>query len=289
MTKSMTGFGKAERNFSEKKIIVEIKSLNSKSLSLNVRIPDLYREKEYQIRKLVGDKLIRGKISIDIKTESEKDIVVNINKKVIKSYYVQLKEIAESFGHDPKSELMFQSILRLPETLNTNDKELSEEEWKILKQTIDEAIKNTDEFRKQEGESIAIDLNKKISNIQAGITEIEKYEKERIETVKERLNKKLAQIDLPENSKDRFEQEIIYYLEKLDINEEKQRLANHCQYFIETMETKAAGKKLNFIAQEIGREINTTGSKANHHKIQKNVVEMKDNLEQIKEQLLNIV
>ena len=285
----MTGFGKAEKIFSNKKIIVEIKTLNSKNLNLNIKAPDIYNEKEYSVKKIVAEKLIRGKINIEIKTESEQDIAVSLNKKAIQSYYKQLKEIAESFGHDPKSELLFQSVLRLPETLNTKESELSEEEWKVLEQTIEEAIIRTDEFRKQEGDSIAEDLRTKISNIQTGITEIENYEDERIEIVKERLNKKLAQINLPENSNERFEQEIIYYLEKFDINEEKQRLTNHCLYFLETMKTEAAGKKLNFISQEIGREINTTGSKANHHQIQRIVVEMKDNLEQIKEQLLNII
>lgn len=283
----MTGFGRAENTFSGKKIFAEIKTLNSKNLNLNIRIPELYGEKEFDIRTLVSDKLERGKINLTVTIETEEDSKVRLNETVINSYYKQLSRLAQAQGHNPNEELFFQTILRLPDTLKTDNTLLNNEEWQVLKDTIITALNKTDDYRIKEGNSISADLKQKIEAIKQGIVDIGTYDEERIEIVKERLNKKLEQINKTEESKDRFEQEIIYYLDKFDINEEIQRLEHHCAYFLETMETKSAGKKLNFISQEIGREINTTGSKANHHKIQKIVVEMKDNLEQIKEQLLN--
>lgn len=283
----MTGFGKAECQLPDKTVSIEIKSLNSKSLNISTKIPDLYSEKEFEIRKIVGEKLQRGKINISFQILNEDEKPASLNVKLINSYYRQLKEITENSGHDPKQELLFQTIMRLPDALKTEDAMLSDSEWSQLEETLNEAIVQTDRFRIQEGESIAADLKEKVRAIENALSDIEKYEEERIQTVKERLEKKLNEIQLPENVSERFEQELIYYLDKFDINEEKQRLANHCRYFFETLEKDAAGKKLAFISQEMGREINTTGSKANHHEIQKIVVDMKDNLEQIKEQLLN--
>ncbi len=287
MIKSMTGFGKSECKLPDKSITIEIKTLNSKNLNIAVKLPDLYADKEFEIRKMLSDQLERGKINLFIHTVSESETTAKINRKVIESYYRQLKNITLDLGHEPKDELLFQSILRLPDALKTEENILSDEEWKTVKASIFEAIENTDNYRKEEGASIAEDLEEKITATEKAVDAIENYEDERIETVKERLNKKLSEVELPENSTERFEQEIVYFLEKFDINEEKQRLRQHCKYFKETMQTESPGKKLNFISQEIGREINTTGSKANHHEIQKIVVEMKDNLEQIKEQLLN--
>jgi uncharacterized protein (TIGR00255 family) len=287
MIKSMTGFGKTECKLSDKTITVEIKTLNSKNLNIAVKLPELYSDKEFEIRKILSDKLERGKINLYIHSVTESETTAKLNRKVIESYYRQLRNITLDLGHEPKDELLFQSILRLPDALKTEENILSDEEWKAVKESINKAIENTDSFRKEEGAAIASDLEEKITATENAVDTIEKYEDERIETIKERLHKKLNEIELPENSDQRFEQEIVYFLEKFDINEEKQRLRQHCKYFKETMQSQSPGKKLNFISQEIGREINTTGSKANHHEIQKIVVEMKDNLEQIKEQLLN--
>lgn len=283
----MTGFGKAECNLSDKNITVEIKTLNSKNLSIINKLPEVFAEIEFEIRNLLSEKLDRGKINLQVHINSQEESTAKLNRKVIEHYYRQLKSISSDLGHDLHKEQLFQSILQLPDTLTSEEQTLTENDTEKLMQCIKEAAEKTDKYRKDEGASIAADLKEKITAIEKAVDAIEKFEPERIETIKDRLQKKLAEIELPENTEERFEQEIIYYLDKFDINEEKQRLRQHCKYFLETMKTPVAGKKLNFISQEIGREINTAGSKANHHGIQKIVVEMKDNLEQIKEQLLN--
>ncbi len=283
----MTGFGKAESRLSDKTIEIEIKSLNGKGLSINTKLPSLYLEKEFEIRQIIAEKLQRGKINLTIEIIEEDKKSVTLNKNIFKSYYTELRNMAELMGHKPQNENLIQTIMQLPDVLQAEKETLEESEWEQVKNTLGQAIENIDKFRRQEGQAIEENLIEKISLIENAVLEVEKYEDERIETVKNRLEKKLTEFKLLENSSERFEQEVIYYLDKFDLNEEKQRLRQHCKYFRQTLPTDAAGKKLNFIAQEIGREINTTGSKANHHEIQKIVVEMKDNLEQIKEQLAN--
>ncbi len=291
MIKSMTGFGKAVYNTTDKRITVEIRSLNSKILNISSKIPDVYSEKELEIRNLVSKELERGKINIIITINSEKDNKVSFNSEKIKKYYNKLKKITEECGHDPKEEQVFQIIMRLPDILKIEEEELDPQEWEQIKNTVTEAIKNLDQFRIQEGNALEKDISGNIKNISEQIPGIENFEDSRIENVKSKLQQKLNDyINVKDQDKNRFEQEIIYYLEKFDINEEKIRLRNHCKYFTETINDKnAPGKKLGFIAQEIGREINTIGSKANHAEIQKIVVIMKDNLEKIKEQSLNVL
>ncbi len=291
MIKSMTGFGKAVCNTDGKRIVVEIRSLNSKNLNVISKIPDVYSEKELEIRNIVSKELERGKINLIITADSEKDDKVSFNTEKIKQYYKKLKDITEACGHNPKDEQIFQVIMRLPEILKVEDDELDSEEWTQIQETVKKAIENIDQFRIQEGNALEKDIIGNINNILEQIPNIEEFEDSRIENVKTKLQQKLNEyITVKDQDKNRFEQEIIYYLEKFDINEEKIRLRNHCKYFTETISKEnAPGKKLGFIAQEIGREINTIGSKANHAEIQKIVVVMKDNLEKIKEQSLNIL
>lgn len=291
MLLSMTGYGKSSCTYKNKKINIEIKSLNSKNLDLSVRIPQLYKEKETALRSLINQKLQRGKIEVLAYTESqENDKDIQINPVVFDSYFKQLSKISETYNIN-NVEMLFQSVLRLPEILKTEHPEIDEEEYTFFVNTFNEAIENLNEFRKQEGAIMSNDISERVDKIHNLIPEIEKYEQERIETVKERINKNLQQAVKEENiDRNRFEQELIYYLEKYDITEEKVRLQNHCDYFIETIKEKeSSGKKLGFISQEIGREINTLGSKSNHSEMQKIVVLMKDELEKIKEQTLNIL
>ncbi|MBE6267284.1 MAG: YicC family protein [Prevotella ruminicola] len=289
MIQSMTGYGKAVVAFKEKKIHVEIKSLNSKQLDLNTRIAPLYREKEMEMRQMVAEALIRGKV--DMSVWVEKDMAVDptpINAQLVENYYQQIKTIAEKTGI-PAPEDWFYTLLRMPDVLTKTDtEELDDEEWDVVKGGVAEALKNLVDFRTQEGAALQKKFAEKIDNIGKLMGEIEPYEKSRVEKIKARIIDGLQQIPSAEYDKNRLEQELIYYIEKLDISEEKQRLANHLKYFRDTMNEPAGqGKKLGFIAQEMGREINTTGSKSNQAEMQNIVVKMKDELEQIKEQVLN--
>ena len=287
----MTGYGKAVVAYKDKKIHVEVKSLNSKQLDLNTRIAALYREKEMEMRQMVAEALIRGKV--DMSVWIEKDMAVDptpINAALVENYYQQIKSISEKTDI-PVPEDWFYTLLRMPDVLTKTDtEELEEEEWQTVKGAVSEALKNLVDFRTQEGAALQKKFTEKIDNIAILLAEIEPYEKSRVEKIKQRIVEGLQQIPGVDYDKNRLEQELIYYIEKLDISEEKQRLTNHLKYFRDTMNEPAGqGKKLGFIAQEMGREINTTGSKANHVAIQKLVVEMKDELEKIKEQLGNVL
>lgn len=287
MIQSMTGFGRAVAELPNKKITIEIKSLNSKQLDLNMRIPQLYREKEIFLRNELLRLLERGKVEFSVYIEQiAKESSAVINGNVLQAYFNQIKEISESAGM-PVPENIFEICMRLPDSLKTEAQEMDESEWETIYATFKIAVANLIDFRKQEGEKLRILFTDKINNIAALLKEVEPFEGERIERLKTRITDSLAKIVVDYDS-NRFEQEMIFYIEKLDINEEKHRLSNHLNYFLETMnEGTGQGKKLGFIAQEIGREINTLGSKSNHAEMQKIVVRMKDELEQIKEQVLN--
>lgn len=288
----MTGFGKTTVEFRNKKIIIEIKSLNSKQLDLNLRIPNLYKEKEMEIRGLVKERLDRGKVDMVIyfdNAESEKDVV--INRSVVAQYFNQMLEISEQLGVDTDKSALLQTVMRFPDTLQVKAEELDEEEWDALHVGVEKALEEMNCFRIQEGAALIKDITHRIELIQELSSQVPAFEKRRIEVIRQKLQEKINEwTDVKNIDQNRLEQEIIYYLEKLDITEEKVRLANHCKYFLETVEKEEApGRKIGFIAQEIGREINTMGSKANDHDIQKLVVRMKDELEKIKEQSLNVL
>ena len=290
MILSMTGYGKAVVAYKEKKINVEVKSLNSKSLDLSARIAPLYREKEMEIRRLLAQKLERGKVDFSLWVEKESTVdATPINAALIENYYKQIKAISESTGI-PEPEDWFTTLLRLPDvTAKTEVEVLDDEEWEVAQQAINEAIDKLTDFRKQEGAALQKKFTEKIDNIANLLKSIEPFEKSRVPKIREKIIDGLKQIPEVDYDKNRLEQELIYYIEKLDINEEKQRLTNHLKYFHETMKESGhgVGKKLGFIAQEMGREINTTGSKSNQAEMQNIVVKMKDELEQIKEQVLN--
>ena len=291
MIQSMTGYGKATISFGEKKIHVEIKSLNSKAIDLSVRIAPLYREKEMEIRNLISQSLERGKVDFSLWVEKEAaETATPINAAMMNNYYEQIKAITEQ-TEIPMPTDLFATLLRMPDVLTKVDvQELSEEEWAVVRKGIEEAIAQLVDFRKQEGKALAKKFNEKIDNIEALMKAIEPFEHERVTKIRERITDALEKTLNVDYDKNRLEQELIYYIEKLDINEEKQRLANHLNYFRETMNNgHGQGKKLGFIAQEMGREINTTGSKSNHAEMQNIVVRMKDELEQIKEQVLNVM
>ncbi len=285
----MTGYGKAVVTYKGKKINAEIKSLNSKALDLSTRIAPLYREKEMEIRQIIAKALSRGKIDFSIWIE--KDAMVDatpINATLVENYYRQLKAISANTGI-PEPADWYATLLRLPDvTTKTDNEELTDEEWDAAQQVIGLAIDALTAFRRQEGAALEKKFNEKVDNIEELLRSIEPYEKSRVPKIREAIVKGLEQIPEVEYDKNRLEQELIYYIEKLDISEEKQRLSNHLKYFRETMaEDQPNGKKLGFIAQEMGREINTTGSKSNQAEMQNIVIKMKDELEQIKEQVLN--
>lgn len=289
MIQSMTGYGKSVVAYKDKKINVEIKSLNSKALDLSTRIAPLYREKEMEIRQMIAKALERGKVDFSIWIE--KDTIVDptpINTALVENYYHQIKEISAQTGI-PEPQDWFYTLLRLPDvTTKTEMETLDEDEWVAAKSAIEEAIHHLVEFRIQEGAALQKKFTEKIDNIGKLLASIEPYEKSRVEKIRAKIIDGLKEIPEVDYDKNRLEQELIYYIEKLDISEEKQRLANHLRYFRETMEEgHGQGKKLGFIAQEMGREINTTGSKSNQAEMQNIVVKMKDELEQIKEQVLN--
>ena len=291
MIQSMTGYGKATAVFENKKINVEIKSLNSKALDLSTRIAPIYREKEIEIRNLISKTLERGKVDFSIWVEKDAaDTAAPINTAILESYYKQIKNISITTGI-PMPEDWFSLLLRMPDVMTKVDiQELSEEEWAVVSAAIQEALERLVEFRKQEGAALEKKFTEKIDNIAALLKSIEPYEQERVGKIRDRIIDALEKTISVDYDKNRLEQELIYYIEKLDINEEKQRLTNHLNYFRETMrEGHGQGKKLGFIAQEMGREINTTGSKSNQAEMQNTVVKMKDELEQIKEQELNVM
>jgi len=286
----MTGFGKASTELEKRKVTVEIKSLNSKQLDLSVRMPNLYKEHEMEIRNLLSRQLERGKVDFLIYIENIGNETANqINHNLLEGYYNQIKESARKLGIDTPND-WFQTLLRLPDVLKYESQEVDEEEWDAVSRVIDEAIKQLLAFRKQEGAMLENLFKEKIANISSLLIDIEPFEAERVDKIKVRITEALQKIEDFDYDKNRFEQEMIYYIEKLDINEEKVRLANHLNYFLETMKTGSGqGKKLGFIVQEIGREVNTMGSKSNHADMQQIVVRMKDELEQIKEQVLNVL
>ena len=291
MIKSMTGYGKAECEVNNKKITIEIKSLNSKQLDINTRTPALYREKDIIIRKAIAEKLVRGKVDFNIYVENLGDETNSkINEPILKGYYNHLSEISKDLGLVVDHSTL-QSVMRLPDVVKTEYETLDESEWETIYANIVSALDDINSFRAKEGEALETDILGNVENISKLLKEVEPFEKQRFDALKVRLTDNLETLKMKGNvDENRFEQELIFYLEKLDINEEKVRLANHCEYFFETAKQNgASGKKLGFISQEIGREINTIGSKANETNIQRIVVQMKDHLERVKEQLLNVL
>lgn len=282
----MTGFGKANGHFNDKKISIEVRSLNSKGLDLNLKIPSSYRDLETPIRKLVTEKLLRGKMDLGIYIESQQHQVAGlINEQVATAYFEKLKSLNTIWGTNTQDYLAL--VLRMPDVLTSQQEELSEAETTFILNLVVEACSQLEKFRRQEGLSLANDLTANLDYIQQELIAIVPFEQERVAQVRERIQKGLASIDESRVDVNRLEQEMIYYVEKLDISEEKQRLQQHLNYFTETLCQDASGKKLGFISQEMGREINTLGSKCNHSEIQRRVVIMKDHLEKIKEQVLN--
>lgn len=290
MIQSMTGFGKATTELEKRKVTVEIKSLNSKQLDLSVRMPNLYKEHEMEVRNMLSRELERGKVDFLIYVENIGNETANqINHNLLEGYYNQIKESARKLGIDTPAD-WFSTLLRLPDVLKYESQEVDEAEWAAVSKTISEAKKQLLAFRKQEGAMLEKLFEEKIGNISRLLTDIEPHEAERVDKIKVRISEALQKIEDFDYDKNRFEQEMIYYIEKLDINEEKVRLTNHLSYFLETMKSGSGqGKKLGFISQEMGREINTMGSKSNHAEMQQIVVRMKDELEQIKEQVLNVL
>ena len=286
----MTGYGKAVAKYQDKTIHVEVKALNSKALDCSTRIAPIYREKEMDMRKAIQESVVRGKVDFSIWVERETGSdSQSINMPLVRSYFEQLKGLQSELGIS--TEDLLPVLMRMPDVVSRQEvKELSDEEWAVASKAIDEALQNLYEFRKQEGAALKKKFEEKIANIARLMGEIEPYEQSRVEKIRQRLMDNLRMIPDVEYDENRLEQEMIYYIEKLDISEEKQRLTNHLKYFLDTMNEDIAqgqGKKLGFIAQEMGREINTTGSKSNNAEMQNIVVQMKDELEQIKEQVLN--
>jgi uncharacterized protein (TIGR00255 family) len=292
MILSMTGYGKTIVELPDKKVNIEIKSLNSKAMDLSTRVASLYREKEMEIRNYIAQQVERGKVDFALWIEKKDavDVMVPINQSTMAAYYKRLSEIVEETGI-PAPQDWFTTLLRMPDVMSTKDEavELTDEEWNAVFEGVKEAVQHLLDFRQQEGEALDKKFRANISRIGDLLASVEPYEKERVPKIKERILDALSKLPV-DYDKNRMEQELIYYIEKLDINEEKQRLSNHLAYFISTMEGKyGQGKKLGFIAQEMGREINTLGSKSNQAEMQRIVVQMKDELEQIKEQVLNVM
>ncbi|MBN1952859.1 MAG: YicC family protein [Bacteroidales bacterium] len=291
MMLSMTGYGKTVCELPTRQVTIEIKSLNSKQLDIYTRLPNLYKEKELELRNLISKYLIRGKVEFNITYETtDASSNARINFPLVKEYYAQLKGLTEELGAENDDALM-QIIMRFPDALMAEKEELSDQEWSVIQTKIEEALLKMIEFRKREGQALRNDILMRIDTILELQEKIKPLEKDRIERIKEKLNSSLGIIqDQEKIDSNRYEQELIYYLEKIDITEEEVRLSNHCKFFKEVSEEKdPSGKKLSFISQEIGREINTLGSKANHSDIQRLVVMMKDELEKIKEQLMNVL
>lgn len=291
MIKSMTGYGRTVCELPNKKINIEIRSLNSKQLDINIKIPPIYKEKEVEIRSLLSRRLNRGKVELSFSVESSQpDKTTQLNLPIIEEYFNQLHSISSNFGVEKSTDFM-RILLTLPDTLKVEQAELDEKEWEIIINDINKAVDNIDEFRMQEGEALGKDILQRAENISNLLKMIEPLEEQRIDRIKSRIRENINEFINPSNfDENRLEQELIFYIEKLDITEEKTRLNNHLIYFIETAQSETnAGKKLGFITQEIGREINTLGAKANDSDMQKIVIQMKDELEKIKEQILNIL
>ncbi len=292
MILSMTGYGKASATYNDKKITAEIKSLNSKTLDLTARIAACYREKEMELRAMINNTLLRGKVEFSLWIErDEAEQMAKLNSPLIKKYIEQFQEANAQYGI-PVPENLTEVILRMPDAVSKQDtvEELTEEEWNVARSVAEQAVNQLMEFRTQEGKALEQKFREKVDNIEALMKSIEPYEKSRTEKIRQRLTDALSSIPEVEYDRGRLEQEMIFYIEKLDINEEKQRLFHHLDYFRETLDGEyGQGKKLGFIAQEMGREINTTGSKSNQAEMQNIVVMMKDELEQIKEQVLNVL
>jgi len=288
MIHSMTGYGKSVLHLSDKKVTIEIKSLNSKNLDLNVRIPSYYRVKELAVRKELASRLVRGKVDFSIYIEMTADETsTTVNKGVVSEYMQQLRNVVQT-GSSNDVELLKMAV-RMPDALKTEREELDEDEWSQISANIQKAIKDIIQYRIDEAASLEKDFKLRIENIQLYLEEVKSFDTARITHVKERLKKAIDDLKV-QTDENRFEQELIYYLEKLDINEEKVRLANHLTYFLQELGTEDSnGKKLGFIVQEIGREVNTIGSKANFAPMQKAVIQMKNELEKIKEQVLNVL
>lgn len=286
MLMSMTGFGKITGSFESKKVSIEIRSLNSKSLDLNVRIASNYRELESEVRKIVGELLDRGKIDVYINMDSTGDVKnFTLNKDLAAAYFEDLKEVNALINGSTVDYLSL--ILRMPDIYNNEREELTDAEKAWLLQLVKDACEKLNEFRRQEGNALVQEFTLRIEDIRRLLLEVPKYESERLDTVRDRMRKGLEELQNGKIDENRLEQELIFYIEKLDVSEEKMRLMNHLDYYLDTMKVPMSGKKLGFISQEIGREINTLGSKSNHAEMQKLVVDMKDNLEKIKEQILN--
>jgi uncharacterized protein (TIGR00255 family) len=289
MLKSMTGFGKATKEFENKTVSVEIRSLNSKNIDLSLRLSSIYRDKEHELKSEISKLLERGKIDLSIYVESKQvETPVQINSDLAKSYYNQLKQLAAELN-EPTTNLM-SHVLKMPDVLKAERKEPNENDWKDIQEVVYSAIASLNKFREDEGKSIEKDFMDRLTIIADSLEKIKEHDASRIQNIRDRIHKNLEEVvgkDKIDNN--RFEQELIYYIEKLDINEEKVRLKTHLDYFIKTMKEPAGGRKLNFIGQEIGREVNTIGSKANDAEMQKLVVLMKDELEKIKEQTNNVL
>ena len=288
----MTGYGKASAEYQGKKIIAEVKSLNSKALDLSTRVASAYREKEMEVRAMITQALERGKVEFNLWTEQQDQAAASpINAELVAAYYRQMLDISAKYDI-PEPDDYWNTLIRMPDVLLRGEaqQELTEEEWQVARGVVQQAVDQLMAFRRQEGEALQKKFEEKLDNIAALLAGIEPYEKQRVEKIRQRIMEGLAAIPDVQYDKNRLEQEMIYYIEKLDISEEKQRLANHLRYFRQTMlDGHGQGKKLGFIAQEMGREINTTGSKSNLAEMQNIVVRMKDELEQIKEQVLNVM
>lgn len=283
---SMTGYGKASSNFGSKKVTVEIRSLNSKSVDLNTRIPNGYKELDSVFRKAISDKLHRGKIDLSINLDEVSiENTTRVNKVLATSYYNDIKDFATSLGESTDDILSI--VLRMPDVMSSEKEEMSDEEKGWISDLVNAAIEQLVDFRSKEGKELDTEFKHQIESIRTLLGQVHLYEEERITVIRERMKKALEDLDAGSYDDNRFEQELIFYIEKLDVSEEKMRLSNHLDYFLETMNTDQPGKKLGFISQEIGREINTLGSKSNHAEMQKLVIDMKDALEKIKEQVLN--
>lgn len=286
----MTGYGKAVVELPNRKLTIEVKSLNSKQFDLFTRIPLIYRDKEIGLRNRLAKRLERGKVDLNFNLEHiSKDVTSKIDHNVVKQYYIELDKLSSELNISAPQDWL-PTLLRLPDVMKQEIEEVDDSEWTLVEDTIEKAIDELINFRIQEGEALKKVLIANIDNIRSLLKNVEMYENERLEKIKSRIYDNLTQLENVEYDNSRFEQEMIFYMEKLDINEEKTRLANHLDYFIKTLnEEKSQGKKLGFISQEIGREINTLGSKSNHFEMQRIVVQMKDELEQIKEQILNVL
>ncbi len=286
----MTGFGKSEVSLPSKKITVEVRSLNSKQLDMSVKLPSTYRTFEFEIRSLAAAAIVRGKCDITVSVENTlAQTSATVNREVFREYLRQVNDALSFSGVDADYDAIIPAILRMPEVVSSQAENISDEEHAALIKAVSEALEAFNSFREQEGATLIADLLRRVDKIEDYKLQVEPYEHTRAETIKQRIRENLAQLPVEVDS-NRLEQEMIFYIEKLDVNEEKQRLANHLNYFVETMnEGQGQGKKLGFIAQEMGREINTLGSKSNHAEMQKIVVRMKDELEQIKEQVLNVM